>query len=171
MSLIDEFGSLYLASRLERLSEQLKKDAVRIFTLYLPGVKYKWYPVLYILHKKKSISVVELASELSYAHPTIIDILKELENEKLVKSVTDRIDNRRRLLSLTAKGDRIVQQILPLTRIFKQAADELIDNTHHLLKAVEEVEEKLMQETFFQKVGKIVKTKPAFLKEKKPIAK
>ena len=157
MSLINEFGSLYLASRLERLSEMLKKDASRLFKSHLPGIKYKWYPVLYALDKKKSISVVELAVELSYAHPTIIDILKEMEENNLVKSITDKKDNRKRLLSLTAKGSRMQQRIVPLTRMFTKVVNELIDNDNHLLAAISEVEERLDDESFYGRVKKLLK--------------
>lgn len=159
MSLIDDFGSLYLASRLERLSEKLKKDAVHIFKQHLHGIKYKWYPVAYALYVKESVSVVELANELSYAHPTIIDILNEMQGENIVKSTMDKTDNRKRNLSLTAKGRKIVQEILPLTEAFTTAVNDLIDNEHHLLKAIQEVEEKLEEESFYKKVNKIVSHK------------
>jgi DNA-binding MarR family transcriptional regulator len=159
MSLIDDFGSLYLASRLERLSEKLKKDAVHIFKQHLQGIKYKWYPVAYTLYVKGSVNVVELANELSYAHPTIIDILTEMQDEGIVKSSMDKTDNRKRNLTLTAKGNKILKEILPLTEAFTEAVSDLIDNRHHLLKAIQEVEEKLEEESFYKKVNKILLNK------------
>lgn len=159
MSLIDDFGSLYIASRLERLSEKLKKDAVHIFKQHLHGIKYKWYPVAYTLYVKGSVNVVELANELSYAHPTIIDILTEMQTEGIVKSSIDKTDNRKRNLSLTAKGNKILEEILPLTEAFTSVVNNLIDNKHHLLKAIQEVEEKLEEESFYKKVNKILSHK------------
>jgi DNA-binding MarR family transcriptional regulator len=159
MSLIDDFGSLYLASRLERLSELLKKDAVHVFKQHLHGIKYKWYPVVYTLHVKGSVSVMELANELSYAHPTIIDILTEMQAEGIVKSSMDKTDNRKRNLSLTAKGNKILKEILPLTEAFTAVVNDLIDNKHHLLKALLEVEEELQEESFYKKVNKLLSHK------------
>ena len=159
MSLIDDFGSLYLASRLERLSETLKKDAVYIFKQHLNSIKYKWYPVVYTLYMKGTVNVVELANELSYAHPTVIDILNEMQAENLVKSSLDKTDNRKRQLSLTSKGNKIIQEILPLTEAFRIAVDDIIDNKNHLLKAIQEVEGKLEEETFCKRVNKILSKK------------
>jgi len=164
MSLINDFGSLYLASRLERLSEMLKKDAILVFKNELKGIKYKWYPVIYTLHKTGSLGVVELANELSYAHPTIIDTLREMQAENIVKSAPGKQDNRKRILSLTAKGKRLFQQILPLTKAFETAVNDLIDNNNNLLLAIEEVETRLEDESFFKKVNKILNHKNSKLK-------
>jgi DNA-binding MarR family transcriptional regulator len=172
MSLIDDFGSLGLASRLERLSEVLKKDAVVLFKLRLPGIKYKWYPVIYALYKRGSISVMELANELSYAHPSIIDILKEMEQMSLIKSVTDKVDNRKRLLSLTGKGNKLMEKILPLTEAFSVAVNDLLDNNHHLFKAIAEVEAKLEDESFVKRVNKVLQkkvTNPGNVKLSRPV--
>ena|SRR5688572_1661625 len=157
MSLIDDFGSLYLASRLERLSENLKKDAILIFKEHLSDIKYKWYPPLYTIHTKSIISVVELANELSYAHPTIIETLKEMEHEKLIQSAVDKTDSRRRMLTLTPKGKRMILKILPLTKSFEKAVIDLLQSKHHLLKSIEAVESKLKKETFFDRVNRIIK--------------
>ena len=157
MSLIDDFGALYLASRLERLSETLKKDAVMIFKEHFSDIKYKWYPILYSVHTKSVISVVELANELSYAHPTIIETLKEMEEQKLIRSTVDKTDNRRRIISLTAKGKKMILRILPLTKAFEKAVIELMQSKHHLLRSIEEIESKLREEIFFDRVNKIIK--------------
>lgn len=157
MSLIDDLGSLYLASRLERLSENLKKDATLIFKEHFKGIKYKWYPTLYTIHIKSYISIVELANELSYAHPTIIETLKEMEYENLIQSSVDKTDNRRRILTLTPKGKRMILKILPITKAFEKAVTDLMQSKHHLLKSIEDVESKLKKENFFNRVNKIIK--------------
>jgi DNA-binding MarR family transcriptional regulator len=156
MSLLDDLGTLYLASRLVRLSETLKKDAALIFREQLKGIKYKWYPVLYAVHTKSVIGVVELANELSYAHPTIIEVLMEMQQEKLIRSVIDKKDKRKRVLSLTGKGKRAMSKMLPVTVAFEKAATDLMRSKHHLLRSIEAVETKLKEEDFFTRVNKII---------------
>ena len=154
MSLIDDMGALYILSRMERLSDALKKAAQSIYKEKFSTIKYKWYPVLYAIHKKTEINVVELARELAYAHPTIIDILNEMQEQNLVSSKINKNDNRRRALSLTTKGKKVVETILPLTYAFEKAVTELIDNKHHLLKSIEAVEIKLKEKDFISRVKK-----------------
>ena len=151
MSLIDELGIIGLASRLERLSETLKKDASLIYRENNLG-KYKWYPVLYVIDRTGPVGIGELASELSYAHPSIIQTLEELEKEKLIKSIADKSDSRRRLISLTVKGKRLIAAVLPYFESFKKALIELTDTEHRLTQALKEVEENLGQKSFYERV-------------------
>lgn len=159
MSLIDDFGVLGLVSRLARLSETLKQDAALINKEFFGDVKYKLYPVVFVLYKKQAVSVVELAAELSYAHPSIIQLIKELENEKLVRSTLDKKDGRKRLLSLTAKGQELAEHISRFSREFEKALNELIKNEHNLLHALEAVEQKLKKESFAKRVKKAIAKK------------
>ena len=157
MSLIDDLGNLFLVSRLERLSENLKKDANLIFKEHFKGIKYKWYGTLYVIYMKPDISIVELANELSYAHPTIIETLKEMEKENLIKSSVYKTDNRRRILALTPKGKRMILKILPVAKASEKVVADLIQSKHHLLKAIEAVEAKLKKENFFNRINKVIK--------------
>jgi len=158
MSLIDELGIIALASRLERLSEVLKKDASRVYKENNFG-KYKWYPVLYVIEKSAPIGVGELASELSYAHPSVIQTLAELEKEKLIKSITDKSDSRKRLISLTAKGRELIVSMMPLFESFKKALIELTSTQHNLVQALKEVEENLAEKSFYNRIKMDLKTR------------
>jgi DNA-binding MarR family transcriptional regulator len=164
MNLIDDLGVLALPSRLARLSETLKKDAAVIYKELYGNVKYKLYPVLFVLYKKQPVSVVELATELSYAHPSIIQLIKELENEKLVRSTLDKTDGRKRLLSLTAKGQELAKRISRFSSDFEKVLNELLKNEHHLLHALEAVEQKLNQESFAKRVKKAIAKKESKLR-------
>lgn len=156
MSLINELGIIALASRLERLSDTLKKDAAQIYQEHNLG-KYKWYPVLYVIDKSSPIGVGELATELSYAHPSIIQILKELEDEKLIRSVADKNDSRRRLVSLTTKGKNVVASVIPYMEAFRNALTGLTQTQHNLMEALKEVEGNLEEESFYLRVKKSLK--------------
>jgi MarR family transcriptional regulator, repressor for mepA len=154
MTLIDEFGALFIASRMERLAVILRKEAVVVFGQYLSHLKYKWYPPLYVIKKKNTISVVELANELSYAHPTIIEILRELEQQKLIKSHVDKHDQRRRILSLTPKGKSVFDEMLPVIEAFEKAITAVLDKQPNLLEAIQKVESDLQQTPFSVQVAR-----------------
>ncbi len=159
MSLINELGIIALASRLERLSDLLKKDASKVYTENRLG-KYKWYPVLYAIDRSGPVGVGELASELSYAHPSIIQILGELEQEKLIRSTGDKDDSRRRLVSLTPKGQRVLASVIPYIESFKKALMELTETENNLLKALDEVERNLGKKSFYDRVQKFLDKVP-----------
>ncbi|MCZ7176187.1 MarR family transcriptional regulator, partial [Salmonella enterica] len=74
----------------------------------------KWFPVIYTLHNKGVLSIVEIANEIGYTHPSTISLLKELEKQKLIRSKKDKEDERKRLIVLTTKGQDLILKMRPV---------------------------------------------------------
>lgn len=153
MNIIDEIGILAISTRLQRLSEQLRKDGALIYKSFDIDFEPKWFPVIYTLHIKEMLSVVEIASEIGYSHPSTISLLKELEKQKLISSKKDKLDERKRLIMLTAKGKELVVKMQPVWTVMKNALNEITDNQNNLLRAIEETEQKLATQGFFQRIS------------------
>src|ERR1700743_528724 len=100
MNVIDSSGLLAIATRLQRLSDQFRKEGALIYKTQGIDFEPKWFPVIYTIYHRPEISVVELAVEIGYAHPSTIILLKELEKEKLIRSKKDKQDERKRMLLL-----------------------------------------------------------------------
>ena len=151
MNVIDESGILAISTRLQRLSEQIRKDGFLVYKENGINFEPKWFPVIYTLHLKPVLSVVELANEIGYTHPSTITLLKELEKEKLIRSKKDKHDERKRLLQLSEKGKKLVEQMQPVWGISIAAITELTDTQNNLMKAIVEVEQQLQQKSFFER--------------------
>lgn len=154
MNIINESGILALSTRLQRLSEQLRKDGFLIYKEHNIDFEPKWFPVIYTLHFKPQLSVVELAAEIGYSHPSTISLLKELEKEKIVKSKKDKQDERKRLIALTPKGLKLLEQMQPVWAQMISALNELTNTSNNIMKAIEEVETNLKQQSFFSRAIK-----------------
>ena len=113
MNIFNESGALAIATRLQRLGDQFRKDGVLIYQTNQIDFEPKWFPVIYVLSQKKGISVVELSQEIGYSHPTTISLLKELEKKDLIGSAKDAKDERKRLITLTEKANELIQQLQP----------------------------------------------------------
>ncbi len=155
MNVIDESGILAISTRLQRLADQLRKDGVLIYKANNIDFEPKWFPVIYTLHFKTVLSVVELANEIGYTHPSTISLLKELEKEKLIRSKKDKADERKRLIQLTAKGQELVDRMLPVWEIIKAAATELTNTQNNIMKAIAEVEEQISRQSFFARAQRL----------------
>ncbi|WP_316839997.1 MarR family winged helix-turn-helix transcriptional regulator [Pedobacter gandavensis] len=151
MNVIDELGILALSTRLQRLSEQLRKDGALLYKTYEIDFEPKWFPVIYTLHHKQPLGVVELATEIGYTHPSTISLLKELEKQKLIRSKKDKKDERKRLIQLTPKGEELIAKMQPVWQLMTQILTEVTDTENNLLKAIGEAEEKLKQQSFIQR--------------------
>lgn len=151
MNVIDESGILAISTRLQRLAEQLRKEGVLIYKANNIEFEPKWFPIIYTLHFKPVLSVVEIAAEIGYTHPSTISLLKELEKEKLIRSKKDKADERKRLIMLTTKGQELIERMKPVWEIIKAAAAEIADTQNNLMKAIAEAEEKLKQQSFLDR--------------------
>lgn len=151
MNVIDNSGLLAIATRLQRLADQFRKDGVLIYKDQGIDFQPKWFPVIYTLHHKPGISVMELAAEIGYAHPSTIILLKELEKEQLILSKRDRLDERKRLLLLTEKGRQLIGQMEHVWHAMTAATAELTNTHNNLLKAIEEVEAKFRERSFLER--------------------
>ena len=151
MSVIDDSGVLAIATRLMRLSEQFRRDGHLIYKEYGIDFEPKWFPVVYALHHKPLMSVVELATEIGYTHPSTISLLKELEKQKLIQSQKDKTDERKRMIRLTEKGRQLVARMEPIWRVFGSAIREMIDTGNNLMQAIIEVEANFKEKSLLQR--------------------
>ena len=152
MNVINESGTLALSTRLQRLSEQLRKEGALVYKEFGIDFEPKWFPVVFTLHHKNILSVVEIANERGYTHPSTISLLKELERQQMIISKKDKTDERKRLIELAPKGIELIEKMKPVWEIISKVLGEIADNENHLLKAISEAEEKIAKQSFLQRV-------------------
>ncbi|MEJ2902397.1 MarR family transcriptional regulator [Pedobacter panaciterrae] len=155
MNVINESGILAISTRLQRLSEQFRKDGFLLYKAHHIDFEPKWFPVIYTLHFKPVLSVVELAAEIGYTHPSTISLLKELEKEKIIRSKKDKQDERKRLILLTEKGKKLLEQMQPVWDIMVLALTDVTNTSNNIMKAIAEVEQKLEEQSFLERAKKI----------------
>lgn len=153
--LIDELGDLAMATRLMRLSEWTRKDVTRIYKEHKLDFESKWFPVLYVLSKKKELGVVELANAIGYTHQSIVVLVKEMQAKRLVKSSADKTDGRKRIISLTQKAFEMIAELKCLWEDFRVINSAIYNNGSSLLKAVEDCEAALTNENFYERYKKL----------------
>ncbi|WP_288374239.1 MarR family transcriptional regulator [Chryseobacterium culicis] len=159
MNVINEAGILAISTRLHRLSEQLRKDGALIYKAFGIDFELKWFPVLFTIYKKEIASVVEIANEIGYTHPSTIALLKEIEKQELIRWEKDKQDERKRLFKLTSQGNELVDKMKPVWELMSQVLGEISDNKNNLLAAIDEAEEKIANQSFYQRALQVKNTK------------
>jgi DNA-binding MarR family transcriptional regulator/GNAT superfamily N-acetyltransferase len=153
---IDRTGILAIATRLLRLSEQLRKDAGEIYEMAGIPFEPKWFPVIYVLDRKTPRTVMEIAGEIGYTHPSTISLLQQLEKGRLVRSARDKTDSRKRLVHLTPKGQELISRMKPVWHQMTVALTDLTDTAHPLLPALDEIEQRLQKESFLERTRRLL---------------
>lgn len=159
MNVINEAGILAISTRLHRLSEQLRKDGALIYKAFGIDFELKWFPVIFTIYKKEIASVVEIANEIGYTHPSTITLLKELEKQELIQWEKDKQDERKRMFILTTKGKELIEKMKPVWELMSQILGDISDNKNNLLAAIDEAEEKIANQSFYQRALQIKNSK------------
>ena len=158
-NIIDAAGYLAISTRLQRLAESLRRDGTQIYQHFGIEFEPKFWPVLYTLSKKSPLGILDLANEIGYAHPSVIALVREMEQKKWIRSVKDKSDSRRRLLSLSPLALDLVAQMEPVWAVIKAALEEICEGETPLLRAIEEVERRLAQESFSDTARRIARSR------------
>lgn len=159
MNVINEAGILAISTRMHRLSEQLRKDGAMIYKAFGIDFELKWFPVIFTIYKKELVSVVEIANEIVYTHPSTITLLKELEKLELVEWKKDKQDERKRMFQLTPKGKELIEKMKPVWELMYQVLGDLVNNQNNLLEAINETEDKIMNQSFYQRALQLKNSK------------
>lgn len=176
MDLIKQLGTLALASRLKRLSDNLMSDVDRLYQEQKVVFHPRWFPVAYLLKRKSPMAITAIADTLGMTHPAINQTTGQMSHYGLLVSSKDKKDERRRLLALSKKGRETVKALEPLWQLIKESTEEVLSKADHdLIAILTQIESELQKESIYHRVNnrmlrdihshlKIVEYKPDYKK-------
>ncbi|MBU0983094.1 MAG: bifunctional helix-turn-helix transcriptional regulator/GNAT family N-acetyltransferase [candidate division Zixibacteria bacterium] len=154
VDILTALKELALASRLKRLSDQLLRDASRIYRRADLDFEARWFTVFYALAEKSPRAVTELAAHVGQSHPAVNQVVGAMTKRGLVSSITDPDDERRRLISLTPDGLALHQRLEPLWDDIAGATGDVINEAGpELLKLLDNLDAALLHRSIYDRVG------------------
>jgi DNA-binding MarR family transcriptional regulator len=153
MDLISELGALAVATRLKRLSERLAGDVNKIYKELNLNFESKWFLVLELLSRRKTLSIVDIADELKLTHPAIVQFADQMLKAKLIIAQKDVNDGRKRMVSLSPQGVKLLKQLAPVLAVVKEENEIwLKEAEHHLLDIMSQLEARLDTMSMYDRV-------------------
>ncbi len=153
MDLISELGALAVATRLKRLSERLAGDVNKIYKELDLNFESKWFLVLELLSRRKTLSIVDIADELKLTHPAIVQFADQMLKAKLIIAQKDIKDGRKRMVSLSPQGVKLLKQLAPVLAVVKEENELwLKEADSHLLDIMSQLEAKLDEMSMYDRV-------------------
>ena len=151
--LIRELGPIALPSRLRRLSDRLHRDTSRLYRELGLDMEARWFPIIVLLAEGRPASVTEIAGRVGMTHPAVHQIVNAMALAGLVHSETDVADQRRRLLSLSAKGREVVTQLQPLWQSIRSEMSALLEEAGgELMASLAALERRLDEREFYERM-------------------
>lgn len=154
-NIINELGELAIGARMRRLYDVLAKDVGKIYEDNGLDFETKHFTLFYLISQRDGIGIMEIADELSLTHPAIIHLAKELEKKGYIESVKSAGDSRKRLLRLSKKGKKSLPAFQKVWDKIARLNKKLFQNRqHNLLKALEETEQLLEEQSYYKRFEK-----------------
>ena len=125
--LVTKLAELALATRLKRLGERLQHDVSQIYAELDLDFEAHWFVVIQALGEQSPRAVTELARDAGLSHQAVGQIVRTMIKRGLVYQKSDRQDERRRLLFLTAAGRQLIDRLQPIWQEIRAANIELLD--------------------------------------------
>lgn len=128
---ITQLGYLACATRFRRISEKLHIDGDKIYSDSHLNFKASWFSVYYILATSEGPrTVLEIAGEIGVSHITVKNIVRELEEQELVKVKSHPTDKRSKQIQLSAKGKNLLPKLQKIWSSFGATLKHLLDAGH-----------------------------------------
>jgi len=146
MNIFKDAGLLIIGTRLKRLSDRFLNEVSLIYKNQNIRFEPTWFPIFFLLDKKGSLSLTEIASELEVSHSAISQMITQLLNKKIVEIQQDTSDARVKKIVFSSKGKKLTEQIHPvwealhksLSQVFPPDQDSVL-----FLNLLSQIEEKL----------------------------
>lgn len=139
------FGYLTLGTRLKRLGERLQSQTQRILEAHGLPIQAAQFPFLAAIDRLGALTVGELAEAVGVTQPAATRALAQLVAADLVHVAQARDDQRRKSVTLTRKGHRVVdtgkRDVWPL--IEAAVRDACRRGSRSLLEQLTSVEDEL----------------------------
>lgn len=146
MSIFNDAGLLIIGSRIKRLGDRFLNEVSRIYKHENIRFEPAWFPVFYLLDKKGSLSLTEIASELDVSHSAISQMITLLQNKKIVEIQPDSSDARIKKIAFSPKGKKLTEQIHPVWEALQISLSQVLPegiSPSVFLQLISHLEEKL----------------------------
>ncbi len=74
------------------------------------------FGILLLIFKKESLTQKEIANQTNGDEPATARLMTRLEEKGCIVRVVDKVDKRKRLVSLTTKGEEMLNELLPFAK-------------------------------------------------------
>lgn len=157
MSIIKHLGNIAIGTRFRILTDRLMLDADKVYKSLGLDFEPRWFTVFYLINQKKQITITELAEQLGYSQPAVTQIVNSLTKKKIVKSVKGKDDSRKKVITITQKGEELLLKLIPVWQDIENAVKELLSSTgydvlHILGKLESELDKKNIHARVMDKI-------------------
>ena len=156
---IQELGEMAIGSRLKQLTEVFMKDLTQVYKELHVDFEPRWFTFVHLLSRVDKLPITEIAKRLNQTHVAANQVANALEKKKLIASIKDKKDQRKRILKLSAKGKKLVTELEPVWLAVEKAVSDLLSESESgLIKEIDKIEASLQLKSMKDRIDEQVNT-------------
>jgi len=140
MDALREFKEISIGSRLTRLSELMMRETQKVYDNYNIDFDPYLFPAFKIISLKKRTTNTEIRELLHVSQPAITQTINKLIKKELIVVESDKTDKRKKILSLSLGGEKLLIKMIPIWNIIHEtiqktttfSSTNLVDYLDHL---------------------------------------
>lgn len=156
---IKELGYKALDNRLKRISDRMSHDTRKFFKRIDIDVEPSWHLVFKLLKENEMLTMVEIAEQLGYTHPSMVTMLKKMTAKGYIISERDTVDKRKQNIRLTQKSYNLLPVLEQIWTSCENAIYKMLKNDLSVIRYLDEIETSLkaipFNERFYNEYHKI----------------
>ncbi len=156
---IKELGYKALDNRLKRISDRMAHDTRKFFKQIDLDVEPSWHLVFKLLKEYEILTMVEIAQQLGYTHPSMVVMLKKMTAKGYIVSEKDANDKRKLNIKLTQKSFDLLPELEKIWNSCEDAIYKMLKEDLSIIKHLDEIEVSLkaipFNERFYNEYQKI----------------
>lgn len=145
---IKELGYKALDSRLKRISDRMSHDIRKFYKEFGIDVEPNWYLVFMLLKKKGEISITDIAEPLGYSHPSVVVIVKKMNENGYLIIKKDSVDKRKQIISLSPKAIEMLPQLEQIWDSCEKAILKVLSEDLAIFTYLDHIDQELKDESF-----------------------
>jgi len=140
---IKELGYKALDNRLKRISDRMSHDTRKFFKQIDLDVEPSWHLVFKLLQENKALTMVEIAEQLGYTHPSMVVMLKKMATKGYIVSEKDANDKRKQNIKLTQKSFNLLPELEQIWNSCENAIYKMLKEDLAIIKHLDDIETSL----------------------------
>jgi len=150
---IKELGYKALDNRLKRISDKMFHETRKFFKQINIDVEPSWHLVFKLLKENEMLTMVEIAKQLGYTHPSMVVLLQKMSSKGYIVSENDVIDKRKHNIKLTQKSYNLLPKLEQIWNSCEKAIFHMLNEDISIISYLDDIEASLntisFQERFF----------------------
>lgn len=167
---ISKVGYLAGATRLRRIGEKLQSEGDKIYSELGINFKASWFATYHtLLNAGKPLTMQDITASIGFTHITVKNIVREMEQNGLVKIRPNPGDARSKHVTLTAKGQGLLPKLSPIWQNISISLQQLLTCGHpDFINIVSRIEKEMEKVPLNQRIHEVEKFEAVEVLDYKP---